>query len=244
MRESTCAVADCDRPRWRRDMCSPHYQRVRRRGTTKTSRTCKVRGCAGDLRGSQQMCAEHRSQCAKEGCCDPRAGRSAHCKVHKNYRASPLPAPEGMRVCRRCGECRAVDEFYAGHDWCKACHTGYRAANRDRMRAWRDTNAARLLAYRRWYEPRMREVVNARNATIRSRTVPFTIEQLEARFAYYGHRCWICRAPAEHADHVKPINAGGWHMLANLRPACARCNQRKNKSWPITSIDLDRIRAA
>ncbi|WP_410633374.1 HNH endonuclease [Amycolatopsis sp. cmx-4-83] len=54
----------------------------------------------------------------------------------------------------------------------------------------------------------------------------------------------MCSAPAEHSDHVKPIKLGGWHMLANIRPACARCNRRKNQTWPITASDLARITAA
>lgn len=119
----------------------------------------------------------------------------------------------------------------------------YRAANRDKRRAWLKANEDHLRAYRRAYEPRMREAVNARNAVIRSRTVPFTAVQLAQRLEYFGFRCWICRGPGAHVDHVKPIAAGGSHMLANLRPACARCNQRKGSAWPITTTDLARIRA-
>ncbi|MGX7727586.1 HNH endonuclease [Rhodococcus sp. 5G237] len=36
-------------------------------------------------------------------------------------------------------------------------------------------------------------------------------------------------------DHVKPINKGGPHMLANLRPACGPCNSRKRDQWPFTN---------
>lgn len=57
-------------------------------------------------------------------------------------------------------------------------------------------------------------------------------DKLLARLAYYGGRCWICGAPWEQWDHVKPLSRGGWHILANLRPACARCNKSKNAKWP------------
>ncbi len=90
----------------------------------------------------------------------------------------------------------------------------------------------------------MRDLVNQRNATIRGRRIAFSPAELDQRLRYFGYRCWICSAPGEHVDHVKPIKAGGWHMLANLRPACARCNRRKNALWPITVTDLERIRAA
>lgn len=90
----------------------------------------------------------------------------------------------------------------------------------------------------------MRALVNQRNKRIRERRIPFTPEQLQQRLAYFGNRCWICSRPGEHADHVKPIRKGGWHMLGNIRPACATCNRRKNQTWPLTEADLIRIRSA
>lgn len=58
-----------------------------------------------------------------------------------------------------------------------------------------------------------------------------TIEQILARVAYFGERCWICGAPWEHLDHVKPVTAGGPDLLANLRPACSSCNSTKRTTW-------------
>ena len=63
-----------------------------------------------------------------------------------------------------------------------------------------------------------------REATI----VGFTAEQLAARIAYYGNRCWLC--------HVKPLAKGGPHMLSNLRPACSSCNRAKSDKWPLTAV--------
>lgn len=67
---------------------------------------------------------------------------------------------------------------------------------------------------------------------------PFTREQLAARMAYFGNRCWICAGPFEQVDHVKPLAKGGPHMLANLRPSCAPCNNRKRARWPLSKEDL------
>lgn len=39
--------------------------------------------------------------------------------------------------------------------------------------------------------------------------------------------CVYCGAPAEHIDHIHPLDAGGWHCLDNLAPACAPCNLSK-----------------
>lgn len=59
-----------------------------------------------------------------------------------------------------------------------------------------------------------------------------TAEQLAARIAYYGGRCWMCSAPWTCIDHVKPLAAGGSNWPANLRPACRSCNARKQHHWP------------
>lgn len=59
-----------------------------------------------------------------------------------------------------------------------------------------------------------------------------TAEQLQARIAYYGYRCWMCRAPWTCIDHVKPLAVGGCNWPANLRPACRSCNARKCHIWP------------
>jgi hypothetical protein len=52
---------------------------------------------------------------------------------------------------------------------------------------------------------------------------------IKARWAFYGNKCWMCGQPAEHTDHVIPLNAGGSHWPANLRPACAKCNCSRPK---------------
>lgn len=57
-------------------------------------------------------------------------------------------------------------------------------------------------------------------------------DQLQARIDFYGGKCWMCGAPWEHIDHVKPISKGGSNWPANLRPACEACNLRKSDQWP------------
>ncbi|MBT2266408.1 HNH endonuclease [Rhodococcus erythropolis] len=43
----------------------------------------------------------------------------------------------------------------------------------------------------------------------------------------------MCGGPYQHLDHVKPLSAGGPHMLSNLRPSCADCNLSKGAKWPL-----------
>lgn len=112
-----------------------------------------------------------------------------------------------------------------------------REATREYSRRWRRNNRDRhRAAASKWARDnpdaaRARRVI--RDERIASSPSNITREGLASRIAYYGGLCWICReAPWEHLDHVKPLAAGGPHLLANLRPACAPCNLTKHAQWP------------
>ncbi len=47
----------------------------------------------------------------------------------------------------------------------------------------------------------------------------------EVVFARHGRVCVHCGDPASDVDHLIPIADGGTDELANLRPACVRCNR-------------------
>lgn len=66
-----------------------------------------------------------------------------------------------------------------------------------------------------------------------TQVVPVTQALLAAKWRYWAGRCWICGTEATQWDHVKPLARGGSHILANLRPACAPCNNRKRARWPL-----------
>lgn len=112
---------------------------------------------------------------------------------------------------------------------------------RARARAAYAADPERGRSYRARYRSRPeyaelnREMSRRHRALKRAVTVaPFTRDQLAARMAYCGNRCWICAGPFEQVDHVKPLAKGGPHMLANLRPICAPCNNRKRATWPLS----------
>jgi 5-methylcytosine-specific restriction endonuclease McrA len=56
-----------------------------------------------------------------------------------------------------------------------------------------------------------------------------TGEQITARIAYYGGRCYLCGEPATTIDHVIPLARGGSNWPANLRPCCRSCNATKGR---------------
>jgi 5-methylcytosine-specific restriction endonuclease McrA len=141
----------------------------------------------------------------------------------------------------------------------RATTAKYREANRDRLSAeklswaranpdrakaatyrWRAKNAEKLRVRERLrtVDPVAKaEVQRRRRARKRSLTVArFTEAQLRQRFSMFVG-CWICHATdtALEVDHVKPLSAGGAHMLANIRPACRSCNAKKSKRWPFAA---------
>lgn len=108
----------------------------------------------------------------------------------------------------------------------------------DRTQEWVKRNRGRRAAIQAKSQRRASELATRRIRQANRRAAKLTFPPipeslLAARVAYFGGRCWICReAPFEHLDHVKPLSAGGPHLLSNIRPACAACNIRKGSQWP------------
>lgn len=105
------------------------------------------------------------------------------------------------------------------------------------MEAWRVANQDHVRQYGREYKQRNKERVqeSARRRVAAKKAasiVPFTIDQLTAKCAYWGNCCWLCGGEQQAIDHVKPLAKGGPHVLANLRPICRDCNLRKSDKWP------------
>lgn len=132
-----------------------------------------------------------------------------------------------------------------GEELIRARDRAYVQANRDRHnernRNYRARNPGYDTVQKRHYRQRnlerMRELGRKHIADRRARelevaTIPFTLDQLQARVAFFGRQCWMCGGAWTALDHVKPLSKGGPHMLANLRPACKPCNSRKWNRWP------------
>ena len=124
----------------------------------------------------------------------------------------------------------------------KRWDTENKERKRERMKVWADENRERVRERENAYR-RARPEIGRRNASIRrarkmaAPCVPYTQEQLDQRWAYYGNNCWICGDVATATDHVKPLARGGAEMLANLRPVCQPCNSRKHAKWPFKVTD-------
>jgi 5-methylcytosine-specific restriction endonuclease McrA len=126
------------------------------------------------------------------------------------------------------------DEYNARHsDKIRERLSDYRVHNRERLRAWhRDyrINNPDMLAWRYRIKSAIRQAQKKATAIVK-----FSPEDLQDKFSYWNNSCWVCGEPATAVDHVKPLSAGGAHMLCNLRPICRSCNSAKNDKWPLPS---------
>lgn len=229
-----CSVEGCDSLTKGRGLCGMHYKRMSDHGSTElprrtppTAKTCSSCGFTGPA----ELFARNRRRCF-----DCRRAENA------NWRQENA---EYVREKQR--EWRLSNQ-----EWLKA----YREENLERIqetaRLRVERNPRKYADYRQqWREANLeRDRENARRwrAAHRSELVARAMERYWAtrspaemadlvveRVAYYGGKCWICKtADYEHIDHVKPLAKGGPHIPANLRPACARCNQSKRDKWPFS----------
>lgn len=156
---------------------------------------------------------------------DPRAKRRQWEREH--YRKDPQKALERVRRYQATEKGKAAAKRARARDNAtyKARMERYRAQATENNRRWyyrdleRSRDIKRVAAIRR----RDREQKAAGHASS---------EQLLARAAYWGWRCWICRGEWVTFDHVKPLAAGGSHWPSNRRPICRHCNEKKGATWP------------
>lgn len=112
----------------------------------------------------------------------------------------------------------------------------YRTKNKEKRRqieqSWRERNRTKASAIYQRY----------RSKKISAPGYDYTkAEHIEARWKVFDNKCWICTKPANHTDHVKPLDAGGTNYPANLRPICISCNSRKKNRWPIPGFVFERV---
>lgn len=239
----TCLHDTCTRPRAKRDWCDSHYQQQRKTGATRDLRYDRTASKVCTVCGAKDWPDNgRRSQC------------STRCQQLASRNGGEVPK---TKQCEDCGD--DIDLFTVGESGRKKrADTQYCDQCRERLtqeqhRASKIKNADQARDYaRRYYWDNRDELrikwssdegraykrlaAQKRRALLReSQVLPISDKGLAARLDYYGGKCWICQtAPMEHWDHVKPISKGGSHILANLRPACAKCNVSKNARWPFT----------
>ncbi len=176
-------------------------------------RTCTIDGCSAEHE-ARGWCKKHYERWRKHG----------------NPHTVIVVADHGSERVRRAKRNEAKRRWRLRNpDAMSAARARWEAANPEVRRAYRRA--------RKRMEPEVnRAYVAARRARKKATTVvPISAEQIRQRIAFYGGLCWMCGGDATVIDHVKPLAAGGAHMLCNLRPACSNCNGRKGAQWPYPS---------
>jgi len=187
--------------------------------------TCCVPGCTR-LVEQQKMCSMHVSRLRRHG----------DVGGPEPTRRSPAKSEE-ERLARRREQCREARKVDRERKLARRRETYVRdhAKIREQKRIWRAANIESEKArHKRWNDqnkPRKAILQSRRRARERQAPGYSTPDQVLARIAYFGSRCWMCGAPWEAVDHVKPLAAGGSDWPANLRPICKSCNSRKGKHW-------------
>lgn len=133
----------------------------------------------------------------------------------------------------------------------KAKQDVYRAANLPHLRSkdkdWRRNNVEKDRARTsKWAkenpEKRSESQQRRRARKTGSQVVRVTSSMLKDRLNVFDGACAYCGGTFEHWDHVKPLELGGPHILANLRPSCARCNLSKGSMPAMAWLQIVRNR--
>jgi len=125
---------------------------------------------------------------------------------------------------------------------CKTRQAQYQREHRTQHRAvsirWADGHRDQTrLAVSRWtkeHPEQKRHSTRRRRASKLGAAGACTAEQLQARVALYGGRCYIkgCGKAYEAIDHVIPLAKGGSNWPSNLRPICKHHNSVKGAKMP------------
>ncbi len=208
--------------------------------------TPEVRICASPVcdrkATTRGLCAGHAARSKKGQPIDTPLrgwkGSASAIPPHTDFYDEPLgpstPVTVNLTRCANCGHF-----FY---------HPGRHKPRADR-RAFCGKQCRRRFATRTYYQrypEKRRETDRRRVAAGKARSaraarkarlleVPadgHTAEELLSSWDERGlYTCYLqgphCTGTYEHADHVTPLSKGGSHTVANLVPACARCNLEK-----------------
>jgi 5-methylcytosine-specific restriction endonuclease McrA len=232
-----CIVDACSKKAHAKDYCSSHYAAWRRYGDPLVRRQkrnyCQIDDCQKPVNG-HGMCAMHYRRW------------KVHGDVH--HVASTSPGTWTNVVCS-VFNCQTE---VSGIGMC-AVHLArfrrhgdplitFRAPNRTYGQRLCDFNGCDVIARTRGLCSKHYRQANAaryalhsanRRAAKRQRSagdIPWGA--IQSKFVYWGNRCWMCGTSERLTiDHVKPLSKGGWHVLANIRPACLSCNCSKNNKW-------------
>lgn len=128
---------------------------------------------------------------------------------------------------------KAREYYHRNIDECRLAIKKYQKNNREKVRksaaSWKRNNPDKVKKYKQDNIELYREAARKRRALKNGNTISyFSHEELMLRMSVFGFKCAYCGGNFDHVDHVIPLAKGGYHCLANLRPACESCNCSKS----------------
>lgn len=158
--------------------------------------------------------------------------------------------PKGFKICSKCKICKPRSEFHFSQKkkgWlkadCKVCRSeeNYNPlSNRHTPPEVRRQHG--LERRRKWYRlnfskkpEKYRKYVIDRRARLKNAEGFYTETQWLDKLKYYGFKCIYCLRPitidSATKDHKIPLIKGGANWIANIAPACQRCNSGKRDNY-------------
>jgi len=215
-------MCECGKPARARGLCQNHYKLAHKKGTLQShalrvwyqkprldQSQCRTPGCTKRANHGRGLCSKHYSQ-------QSRLGRVGSVGCPDCPASLPTARSLSIHRARQHGWRTQETQKQRRRRW----YVRHTARAIKQAKDWRDNNVERANELSRLKEIR-------RRARKRGAAGNATNEQILARIAYYGWKCWMCGAPWEEIDHVIALARGGSNWPANLRPACAHCNHSK-----------------
>lgn len=116
----------------------------------------------------------------------------------------------GKKACSKCKKLLPLKFFSKSLHTKNGCHTFCRICSSYVLAAHRATRRAK-----------------ERNAGGK-----YTSKQWQEKLVYFGYKCYLCGDSLKdriiHAEHRKPLSRGGTNWIANIAPACEKCNLKKH----------------
>lgn len=224
MQESTCCIHDCPRPLLAKFLCSKHYDRLRKTGSTRLHRPprkpCRMPGCT-NLRDGLGWCVRHRRRIKENG-------------SPFDHRQKFVIRPE-RGDCDVCGKRVAEDAGYRRYcsEKCASASGTYR--DRPKSRECAQCGSVIDLFARL---PSGRIIPKSRTLCDSCAERPAVIQHAPRLVERDGLDCGLCGKPVDMSlaypdpmsrsvDHILPRSLGGSDHLSNLQLSHLTCNVRK-----------------
>lgn len=146
----------------------------------------------------------------------------------------PTPAADlKEKDCSKCKKTLPVGKFGKRskaknglNSQCKKCDFDFRQSKPQEIK--KAANRAYYLANKpKYFNDRQKRRARTRNAKGNH-----TFEQWQEKVKFWGNRCYLCRESLSgqdaHAEHRIPLSRGGSNFIANIAPACKKCNLTKH----------------